>query len=557
MGPLVITNICEQFAVDGEDAGLSDEANETVVVVHHRERPGTGAFEDLDDVLHLVVSEETRGRFHHQLTDSEALVELGAEHDVTDVIDVQHCHQLALGIEDGKDVVLRGGDLLDDLTQRHLGSEELAVAVDDGVDGHQRQYGPVLVVGEQLATTCQTHGIDAVRLEDVDGEVGTDGDNHQRHEELIASREFGNEEDSRQGRMHDTTHESAHAQKGEVVLCQMDAEETSMVPHLREDETEDASQEQRGGKDSTASPSPIRGSGGKDLEDDDEGKIDEKHVVVAIEDGVVHRRQPVLFAVAGKQEFDEVVTFTVERREEEDEDRQHGASHGETEIGMLQLAEEALEEVHGAGEIQRHQTTADAQQDIGRDADGREDVFVMEVEHGVDASDGECHRCRRHAGYQQGQKRTHGKVNHQHLEHKGQTRYGRLEDACHSTGSTTAHEEHQLLGIEAEHATQVAADGRTREDDRSLGTDRSTKTDGDGRSYETAPAVVGLDVALLTGKGKENLCHAVADVVPHYPTNEDGGEEDTDYGIDEIEPVGRGVAELVGQQVLDVGNEPL
>ena len=48
----------------------------------------------------------------------------------------------------------------------------------------------------------------------------------------------------------------------------------------------------------------------------------------------------------------------------------------------------------------------------------------------------------------------------------------------------------------------------------------------------------------------------MADVVAHDVADEEAGEEDTDDGIDEIEPVGASDGELVRQQVLYLLDKP-
>ena len=96
---------------------------------------------------------------------------------------------------------------------------------------------------QQLPTPCQAHGVDAVRLEYMDGQVGTNGNNHQRHEEMVSASQFGYEEYASQRCMHDTRHQSAHPQQGIVVFGQGDAKYFIHIPHLREHKTEDTTQE--------------------------------------------------------------------------------------------------------------------------------------------------------------------------------------------------------------------------------------------------------------------------------------------------------------------------
>jgi hypothetical protein len=67
---------------------------------------------------------------------------------------------------------------------------------------------------------------------------------------------------------------------------------------------------------------------------------------------------------------------------------------------------------------------------------------------------------------------------------------------------------------------------------------------------------MGLDAALLAGDGKENLGNAMTNVVSHNIFDEEHRQPNADDGINEIEPVGTGLNELVRQQVLNLPDEP-
>ena len=150
------------------------------------------------------------------------------------------------------------------LPQFHVRVHPLIVAIYHGVETHQRQHGMVSMVSHQLALTRQSHAIDAVRLEDVDGEVGADGDNHERHEEVVAAGNLGNEEDAGQGGMHHARHHAGHAQQGEVLLGHIDTDIVD-VPQSCKEESGEAADEQRGCEGTAATAAAIGGRGGKDL----------------------------------------------------------------------------------------------------------------------------------------------------------------------------------------------------------------------------------------------------------------------------------------------------
>ena len=118
----------------------------------------------------------------------------------------------------------------------------MVVMLDDAVHLHQRKDGVVGVMREQLTPLCQTHGIDAVRLEGLDGEVGPHGHDHQGQEQGISSRELGNEEDAGERRVHDTTHQSAHAQHGKIALRDVHAQKGILIPEVAEDKAADTAQ---------------------------------------------------------------------------------------------------------------------------------------------------------------------------------------------------------------------------------------------------------------------------------------------------------------------------
>ena len=127
-------------------------------------------------------------------------------------------------------------------------------------------------MGEQLAPARQSHGVDAVGFEDVDGEIGHGRDNHQRHEEVVAASEFGNEEDASEWCVHHARHEACHAVEsavlGRKIAGVVGHQTKSHVPKIGEDEAGDAAEEEAGGEHSAATASAIGGCGGKDLENE-------------------------------------------------------------------------------------------------------------------------------------------------------------------------------------------------------------------------------------------------------------------------------------------------
>lgn len=65
--------------------------------------------------------------------------------------------------------------------------------------------------------SCQTHRVDAMWFENNNRQIGTDRNDHQRKEQIVSSRQLGNQKYSRQRCMHDTTHHPCHAQQCEIL----------------------------------------------------------------------------------------------------------------------------------------------------------------------------------------------------------------------------------------------------------------------------------------------------------------------------------------------------
>ena len=101
-----------------------------------------------------------------------APVQVGTEHDVTYVIQQHYTEQAVVAVDDRKEITVGLRDDFYHLAQIHLGMYRYEVRLYHIVDFKESEHRLVLMVREQLATLRQTHGVDAVRLEKFDGEVG-------------------------------------------------------------------------------------------------------------------------------------------------------------------------------------------------------------------------------------------------------------------------------------------------------------------------------------------------------------------------------------------------
>ena len=104
---------------------------------------------------------------------------------------------------------------------------------------------------------------------------------------------------------------------------------------------------------------------------------------MAIEEGVVHRCAPLDIGAAIEQQLDGLVTLTIERREEEDEQAERNATNDKLHVGILVTTEEVLKLVHRLGEVERHKTTHDTQKNHIGNALHRKRVGHSEMEHRV------------------------------------------------------------------------------------------------------------------------------------------------------------------------------
>ena len=118
------------------------------------------------------------------------------------------------------------------------------------------------MMGDELALLSRARTIDAVGLEDDDGEIAAHRHNHQWQEEAVAARQFGDEEDACQRSVHHPRHHPGHAHEGEILFGHMNAQFVD-VPQARKEEPAEAADEKRGGKGSATAATAIGGRRGK------------------------------------------------------------------------------------------------------------------------------------------------------------------------------------------------------------------------------------------------------------------------------------------------------
>ena len=237
----------------------------------------------------------------------------------------------------------------------------MIIFLNDILHAQQGERSLVNMVGEQLALSSQTQGVDAVTLKDADGEQRRDAHYHQRHEELVAAREFGNEEDARKRCMHHARNEARHTHQCKVLLRNIDTY-LIHIPKARKEETGKTSDNERRSKGTTASATTIGGRGGKNLGKGYQGDVEDEQLVVPVEERTAHHLPPVFHILSLQQHVDSRISLAIERREEEDERTQNQSTKEQLYVGIRRkLGKEALACRHGAHEIKAHQTAKDAQ----------------------------------------------------------------------------------------------------------------------------------------------------------------------------------------------------
>ena len=310
----------------------------------------------------------------------------------------------------------------------------MIIFLNDILHAQQGERSLVNMVGEQLALSSQTQGVDAVTLKDADGEQRRDAHYHQRHKELIAAR---------------------HAHQCKVLLRNIDTY-LIHIPETRKEETGETSDNERRSKGTTASATAVGGRGGKNLGKGYQGDVEDEQLVVPVEERTAHHLPPVFHILPLQQHVDCRIAFAVERREEEDERTQNQSAKQQFYVGIRRkLGKEALARRHGAHKIKAHQAAENAQQKAGWHAVERPRTGKRKIEKTLGAHQdvGKASGC--YTTDKNRQQGSHAQVYHQHLKRKYESGNGRLEDTCNGCRSTAAHQQNHGFLVHAEDLSQV------------------------------------------------------------------------------------------------------
>ena len=145
---------------------------------------------------------------------------------------------------------------LDEFPEIPFRADRAKVFFHHGVEFHQCEDGPILIVGDQLASFGQADGVNGVRYKGFDHCIGNGADDHQRQEKLISTAYFRDQEDGRQGRMDHSGQKSRHPDQGKIRFRQIG--NTEVVDHTGKDIAQRTAHEKSGGEDA-ANASGVQG----------------------------------------------------------------------------------------------------------------------------------------------------------------------------------------------------------------------------------------------------------------------------------------------------------
>ena len=344
-------------------------------------------------------------------------------------------------------------------------------------------------MGDELTLESKAPGIDAVWLEDAYGAVADGRSYEQREKEVEATSELGAEEDTHERSVHHATHDSCHTHHGEVHFGQ-EGKVTCVVEHYGKEESCEVAEEERWSERTTAASTAIGSSSGKCLagHDEQDEQAEDKETASMHQPIFAHRYQVVEYRLFGNLVVCAVIdvlycliTFAIERRKKED-----GTAEEETSNNpFLPWVGDFLELVfcpEGAtGEVERRKATEHTKQKDIRDSFDCEVHRLGEIEQSLATLDSISHACCCDSTDEERHDRRCRKVEHQHLDREQESSDRSLEDAGNTSSGATTQKYHHGVLVETEGASEVAANGRACEHDRSLGTDRTTKADGDAR----------------------------------------------------------------------------
>ena len=262
---------------------------------------------------------------------------------------------------------------------------------------------------------------------------------------MVTAGQFGNEEDAGQRSVHHAGHQTCHTDKREIGFRHC---EPGHVHQSRGHKTDDSTHEERRREDTSDTAGTVGSHARHDLDKNDSDEIandDERRIRchVLLKRAVLDSAE----AVAVDKLANDVVTFAVQRREQENQHAQCTATYQQLEPHIADIVlHPLLQLVHAAREIEADETADSTQNKIPRDTLHQERLRSIKREHRLcareDVRDSRC----RHRRDEQRSYGSHRQVHHQHFQRENQTCDGRFEDTADGSGSAaTDHQHHRLL----------------------------------------------------------------------------------------------------------------
>ena len=161
--------------------------------------------------------------------------------------------------------------------------------------------------------------------------------------------------------MHDARHQSRHSHQGKVLFWNVCTSQLELIAHIREYKAGNTAQEQTRCKNTTATATAIGRARCEYLKQDNQQQIHHQQLRIPIEKRIIHYRIPLRTRASVEQQGNGVITFTIQRREQENQYTQHGSSNKELHIWIIITAENILNPIHGTGKIPGYQSAENAQ----------------------------------------------------------------------------------------------------------------------------------------------------------------------------------------------------
>ena len=151
--------------------------------------------------------------------------------------------------------------------------------------------------------------------------------------------------------MHNATHHSRHPHQCKILFRQISGE-SKVIAKMRKDKPGDTSQIKRRCKDTTTTTATIRCTGSKDLQQNNQHQINQQQIAIAIKHRIVHDRIPLCRRRSIQQKINGIISFTIKRREKEDQYTQHHTTESQFLIRVVEFTKDTFHRIHGTRKVQ-------------------------------------------------------------------------------------------------------------------------------------------------------------------------------------------------------------